>query len=143
MIGKYASHKKTKCEKCKGRAEKTLPLGQSVSINIKAPEEPRIDGEPNRSLHKLCCPYHQEPMKIIGVIKNHKWGDLITLQCQYDNCWLVVTISEQSKMHGPLLSSPDGTGFQLANSVDDIKRKLADGKLSSRWQEWMERVKQL
>lgn len=143
-INIYASAKKCKCDDCKrGRAKRatrpTPPSKSSLGEFFKGDPGPRIDGRPNRALEKLCCPYHPDiPMKIIGVVRSENWGDLVTLQCRQPGCWLVVNISEQTK--GPLRTKSHGDGFEPDMDPEEIKRLLAEGKLSEAWLKQVERM---
>ena len=138
----YASAKKCRCDDCKrGRTRRTTQPASTPKPNqfFKGGPGPRIDGRPNRALEKLCCPYHPDtPMKVIGVIRSENWGDLVTLQCRQPGCWLVVNISEQTK--GPLRTKSHGDGFEPDMDPEEIKRLLAEGKLSETWLKQVERM---
>ena len=140
----YASAKKCRCDDCKRKRAKRVtqpaptPKPNSSEFFQRKPG-PRIDGRPNRALEKLCCPYHPDiPMKIIGVIKSEIWGDIVTLQCRQPGCWLVVNISEQSK--GPLRTKSHGDGYEPDMDPEEIKRLLAEGKLSEAWLKQVDRM---
>lgn len=140
----YASAKKCRCDDCKRKGKKRAT--QSAPAPTSSTDEffqsksgPRIDGRPNRALEKLCCPYHPDvPMKVIGVIRSENWGDIVTLQCRRPGCWLVVNISEQTK--GPLRTKAHGDGFEPDMDPEEIKRLLAEGKLSEAWLKQVERM---
>ena len=140
----YASAKKCRCDDCKRNRGKVKRATQSAPTS--GPDKffqnnsgPRIDGRPNRALEKLCCPYHHDvPMKVIGVIRSENWGDIVTLQCRRPGCWLVVSISEQTK--GPLRTKSHGDGFEPDMDPEEIKRLLAEGKLSEAWLKQVERM---
>lgn len=138
----YASAKKCKCDDCKrGIAKHVAQLSQTLNPGefFQGDSGPRIDGRPNRALEKLCCPYHHDiPMKVIGVIRSEGWGDLVTLQCRRPGCWVVVNISEQTK--GPLRTKSHGDGFEPDMDPEEIKRLLAEGKLSEAWLKQVEKM---
>ena len=142
----YASAKKCKCDDCK--QGKVRQVTQPAPVPKSSPDGffqrdpgPRIDGRPNKALERLCCPYHHDiPMKVIGVIRSENWGDIVTLQCRRPGCWLVVNISEQSKHIGPLRTKSHGDGFEPDMDPGEIKRLLAEGKLSEAWLKQVERM---
>lgn len=129
----YASKKKCKCDDCKEQPQEDSGNDGPVQY-FESQQGPRIDGRPNKALERLCCPYHHDiPMKVIGVVKNPMWGDLVTMQCQRPGCWLVVNISEQSKQIGPMRTKSHGDGYEPDMTAEDIKEGLANGTLTEEW----------
>jgi len=108
-VSLFMSALKAKCDDCK-----TGKQPQQGSNGFRPLTGPRIDGHPNAALRNLCCPYHtQKPMSIIGVVKSD-WGDVVTLQCREEGCWLMVKISEQQR------SAVKTTASGLSYTPDDI-----------------------
>ena len=114
-VSKFMTPSKVRCDECKKRQEEQRKSFGGPSRG------PRIDGQPNKALRKLGCPYHpDQAMKIIGVIKG-EWGDIVSLQCRVPGCWCVVQISEQQQ--GPLRTKASGLGLE----PDDIIGKFEEG----------------
>lgn len=126
-VSLYASIKDYKCSECKnGKKESEQSFEQT--------NESRIDRQPNKALSSLSCPYCQDKqMKVIGVISSPEWGDIVQMQCRQKDCWLVVSISEQSKQSGPIRTTSSGLGYKVDMTAEQIKKKLAEGTLKQEW----------
>ena len=142
----FASAKTAKCDDCKKGKGKGKPVekkGQwSSGFDENRKYGPRIDGEPNPALARLCCPIHSDkPMKVIGVIKGELWGDIITYQCRVPKCWLVVQISEQSRHAGPLRTRIHGDGLEgdMEALTDEILECIKKGELAEWWQKQLDK----
>ena len=147
-ISLFASAKKARCDECKKDRKKNKKSDQQNHLIQKADDDistidentgltrgARIDGRPNKALENLSCPYHPDKkMKLIGVIKDDMWGDIVTLQCREEGCWLVVEISEQSRRTGPLRTKSHGIGVEPDLPAEEVKKLLAEGKLSKWWE---------
>jgi hypothetical protein len=131
-VHKFVSLKTCKCDDCKtNKTRKAEPVNTSDQETAygESTAGPRIDGKPNKALMKLCCPYHPaDPMDIVGVIKNDKWGDIVSFQCRERGCHAVIQITEQAKMSSPWRTTADGTSFE----PDDLIETLRQGKM----EEW-------
>lgn len=138
-VSLYASPAKVKCPECAGKAtggtkkatEAPVPIDRgsepqkATEIPTEAPEmrihhnHGRIDGKPNKALVKLACPYHtDDPMEVVGVIKDAKWGDKVVMQC--DLCGVVVEMMDRNPNRAPIRMTDDGIDFE------EDKERLAD-----------------
>lgn len=108
LIGKFASHKKTLCDNCKGTnldddiiSDIDIDLSKisrRMSSEISMAITPSIIK--NKNLRSIECPAcHTKDMEIIKIVDSSPhWGLVIQYQCKNDGCLALVSVSEQTRV---------------------------------------------